>query len=61
MIPRSSIGSRSSASSSSQSLQEEIARTAYQLFVDRGYEHGHDREDWFRAEQIVSQRRASRN
>jgi len=27
-----------------------IARRAYELFETRGYEHGHDWEDWFRAE-----------
>jgi hypothetical protein len=27
-----------------------IALRAYQLFEARGCEHGHDREDWFRAE-----------
>lgn len=27
-----------------------IARRAYELFETRGCEHGHDWEDWFRAE-----------
>ena len=27
-----------------------IARRAYELFEKRGGEHGHDWEDWFRAE-----------
>ena len=27
-----------------------IARRAYELFEARGFEHGHDCEDWFRAE-----------
>jgi len=27
-----------------------IAHRAYELFEMRGCEHGHDREDWFRAE-----------
>jgi hypothetical protein len=27
-----------------------IARRAYELFEARGSAHGHDREDWFRAE-----------
>jgi HSP20 family molecular chaperone IbpA len=30
--------------------QLEIARRAYELFQFRGGEHGHDWEDWFRAE-----------
>src|SRR5688500_7091932 len=29
---------------------EEIARTAYQLYEDRGGGHGHDLQDWFQAE-----------
>lgn len=30
-----------------------IARRAYELFVVRGGEHGHDWEDWFRAESEI--------
>lgn len=33
-----------------QPLQLAIARRAYKLFETRGCEHGHDWEDWFRAE-----------
>lgn len=33
-----------------QQVQLEIARRAYELFEMRGCEHGHDWEDWFRAE-----------
>ena len=42
---------------------EEVAQVAYQLFEQRGRAHGFDQQDWFRAEQIVQQRRnrASRN
>jgi hypothetical protein len=29
---------------------EEIARRAYQLYEERGREHGHDLRDWFQAE-----------
>jgi hypothetical protein len=29
---------------------EDIARRAYQLFEERGGEHGHDLEDWLQAE-----------
>ncbi len=35
---------------------QEIEKLAYQFFVDRGYEHGHDQEDWAKAEQIVRSR-----
>ena len=36
----------------------EIERLSYQFFVDRGYEHGHDAEDWLKAETIVRNRRS---
>lgn len=39
--------------------EEEIRQLAYQFYVDRGYQHGFDQEDWARAEQIVKARRAS--
>lgn len=29
---------------------DDIARRAYQLYEERGREHGGDREDWFQAE-----------
>ena len=39
---------------SSLELTEEIIRVrAYQLFEQRGYEHGHDVEDWIIAEAEV--------
>ena len=34
-------------------LQGRVALRAYQLFENRGYVHGRDLEDWFRAEQEV--------
>ena len=40
---------------SSLELTEEIVRArAYQLFEQRGYEHGHDVEDWLIAEAEVT-------
>ena len=30
-------------------LDEEIRRRAYQLYVERGEEHGHDLDDWLQA------------
>jgi hypothetical protein len=35
----------------------EIQQLAYQFFVDRGYQHGYDQEDWARAEAIVRNRK----
>jgi hypothetical protein len=34
---------------------EDIARRAYQLYEERGGEHGRDREDWFQAERELRQ------
>lgn len=31
--------------------QEEVARLAHRLWAERGGQHGHDMDDWFRAEQ----------
>jgi HSP20 family molecular chaperone IbpA len=33
-----------------QAIENQIARRAYELFQARACEHGHDWEDWFRAE-----------
>jgi len=35
---------------------EEIARRSYELFLDRGGEHGHADEDWARAEAELIER-----
>jgi len=35
---------------------DEIAATAYQLFLEQGAEHGHAVEDWLRAEQMLTER-----
>ncbi len=40
------------------SEQDEIARIAYSYFEARGYEHGHDSEDWVRAEEEYRRRKA---
>ncbi len=34
-------------------LREQIAARAYERFLERGGEHGHDLEDWLEAEQEV--------
>jgi hypothetical protein len=46
-------------SENSAAQQAEIERLAYQFFTERGGEHGHDREDWLRAEAIVRGRSRS--
>ena len=33
-----------------QQVYDSLARRAYELFESRGCQHGHDLEDWFRAE-----------
>jgi hypothetical protein len=37
----------------SQELEEKIRQRAYELYLERGQEHGHDVEDWTRAEQEI--------
>jgi hypothetical protein len=32
---------------------DEIAMLAHRFWAERGHEHGHDAEDWFRAEQAL--------
>ena len=44
------IERRSSDVTLSMVSPEEIARRAYELFVERGGEHGRDLDDWLRAE-----------
>ena len=35
------------------SVRDEIAKVAYEFFLKRGCSHGHDMEDWVKAEKIV--------
>ena len=41
-------------------LDSEIAAEAYALFEARGFEDGHDVDDWLAAEALLRQRRISR-
>jgi hypothetical protein len=49
------------AGSPSRPSVESIARRAYEIYLERGGEHGHDQEDWLRAEGELLARRASRD
>ncbi len=40
---------------------EEIAKLAHKFFSDRGGEHGHDQEDWLRAEAIIKKKNLNKN
>ncbi len=55
--PTQKNGTRSSGTSSRENEQAEISALAYQFFVDRGFQHGHDAEDWIRAESIVKNKK----
>ena len=37
-------------------LFNEVAKLAYQFYVDRGYQSGNELDDWLRAERIVKAR-----
>lgn len=47
------------AASLATSNAEDISRRAYELFLQRGAEHGHDVEDWLAAERELSTVRES--
>jgi Protein of unknown function (DUF2934) len=42
-------------------LQGEIARVAYDLYIQSGYLHGHDLEHWLEAERIVLSNQPSKS
>jgi hypothetical protein len=44
--------------SSSEPEQDAIRKRAYELYVDRGMDDGHDLDDWFHAEQELAGRRS---
>ncbi len=48
------------SSSGNGNLEEEIRRRAYELFQERGGQHGRDNEDWLRAETEIRARYANR-
>lgn len=37
-------------------LREDIAKTAYGLYENKGMIHGHDLDDWLQAERVVAER-----
>ena len=41
-------------------VEEEIRRRAYELYEERGGQHGREQEDWFRAEAEVRGRASTR-
>lgn len=52
------IAVKSQSKSQNQNVnRQDIEKLAYQLFAERGYEHGHDQEDWSRAEAILKARK----
>ena len=38
----------------SESREERVARRAYELYLERGGQHGRDQDDWLRAEQELA-------
>jgi len=39
-------------------LEYQIRRRAYELYVERGRQDGHEEEDWLRAEEEITQKKA---
>ena len=42
----------------SEKERQEVEKLAYQFYLERNGEHGHDQEDWLRAEATVRARKA---
>jgi len=40
---------------SDEELYEQVASKAYELYQQRGEDHGHDLEDWLTAERIIQE------
>ena len=38
---------------------EEISKLAYELYLQRGGDHGKDREDWLQAEMLLREKRTN--
>ncbi len=49
-----------SAMTSGVPAEDEIRARAYELYLQRGGEDGHDNEDWLRAEEEISRNRSTR-
>jgi hypothetical protein len=47
-----------SAVSNLEPEEDAIRKRAYELYVDRGMDDGHDLEDWFHAEQELATRKS---
>ena len=56
-IPQLKNGSKASPAFSRESEENQISALAYQFFAERGYEHGHDAEDWQRAEAVIKNKK----
>ena len=48
--PSATISENLPTSSTQASMEEEIRRRAYELYEERGRQHGFEQEDWTRAE-----------
>ena len=49
--------SPATVTSDPQDLEHQIRLRAYQLYETRGRENGHELEDWFRAEEEITQKK----
>ncbi len=56
-----SVPSVTEKTQSPEDLQQEICRRAYELYEQRGGEHGRDLEDWLAAENEVTNSRSQRD
>jgi DUF2934 family protein len=53
-MPKDPIKKQAANVITDQSLEEQIRLRAYELHEARGHEHGHDLDDWLRAEAEIT-------
>jgi hypothetical protein len=52
-MTKSAVATRSAVALKEAALQQQIAKKAYERYLDRGQIDGYDKEDWLAAEQLV--------
>ena len=50
---------KTTSASLSAADRKKIEDLAYRYFAERGFEHGHDQEDWLKAEAVIRAKRRS--
>lgn len=46
---------KTTAHEDKKSVEEKVARKAFELYENRGRENGHDQEDWYQAQKMLDE------